>query len=114
MSRKLLLSWVIVIPVGLGSCGTVQTLKNSTAAMVAKLPSLPSLPGPGMFGDHPKVVKVREQDLKKMPLGHERALAFQKTGGVGWWPMGSVKFEPAPLPEPGTEMDGSLLPPLTP
>lgn len=105
--------WIglMVLPLGLGSCGTMKSIQASTASMVAKLPALP---GPGMFGDHPKVVKVREQDLKKMPLGHERAMAFQKTGGFGFWPMGNVKFEPAPLPEPGAEMDGSLLPPLTP
>jgi hypothetical protein len=108
------LTGCLAIPLVVGSCGTMQTVKNSTAAMVAKMPSLPKLPSfpkPGTFGDHPKVVEVREKDLKKLPLGHERAMAFQNSGGIGWWPMGDVNFEPAALPEPGSDIDPSLLPP---
>ncbi len=104
----------LAIPLVLGSCGTMQTVKNTTAAVVAKMPSLPKLPSfpkLGTFGDHPQVVEVREKDLKKMPLGHERAVAFQKSGGVGWWPLGDVNFEPAVMPEPGADIDPSLLPP---
>ncbi len=105
---------LLAIPLVLGSCGTMQTVKNTTVAMASKLPplpKLPSLPKPGMFGDHPKVVEVHEKDLKKLPLGSERALAFQQSGGIGWWPLGDVKSEPAALPEPGSDVDPSLLPP---
>lgn len=109
--NRLLLFGVVVVPLGLGSCGAVKSFKDSTATMVAKLPALPR---PGMLGDHPKVVKVRPQDLKEMPLGHDRLVAYQRSGAFGFWPMGEVKFEPAALPEPGSEVDGSLLPPLVP
>lgn len=111
MNRMKVWIGVLVLPLGLASCGTMKSIQTSTAKMVAKLPALPR---PQIFGDRPKVVEVREKDLKKMPLGHEQALAFQKTGGFNFWPRGNVKFEPGPLPEPGSEMDGSLLPPLAP
>lgn len=110
------ISLFLIAPLVLGSCGTMQTVKQSTVAMAAKFPKMPSLPKfpsiskPGIFGDHPKVAEVREKDLKKLPLGHERLVAYQNGAG-GWWPMGDVKFEPAALPDPGADMDPSLLPP---
>ncbi len=60
-----------------------------------------------------KVVEVREKDLKKMPTGEERALAFQNTRKRSFWFFsGPVDFKEPTLPEAGGEMDGSLLPPL--
>jgi len=61
------------------------------------------------------IVKVREKDLRDLPLGHERALAYERQRETGFWVQGgAVDFEQPKLPEPGSEMDASLLPPKTP
>ena len=57
-------------------------------------------------------MKVREKDLKDLPTGRERALAYQNSRKGGFWIFGgSVDFKEPKLPEAGTEPDGSLLPP---
>ena len=62
-----------------------------------------------------QVVEVREKDLKQLPTGQERALAFENTRKRGFWLFsGPVDFKEPTLPQPGTEMDGSLLPPKSP
>lgn len=67
------------------------------------------LPGPGV-----KVVQVRKKDLKDLPTGRERALAFESQRKQGFWFFGGpVDFKEPTLPEPGSELDGSLLPPRT-
>lgn len=58
------------------------------------------------------VVEVRQKDLKDMPLGHERALAYQEKQRNAWWFFGGpVDFKEPVLPAVGAEGDGSLLPP---
>jgi len=58
------------------------------------------------------VVEVREKDLKEMPLGSERALAYErKKRGFFSFFTGPVDFEEPDLPDTETEMTGSLLPP---
>ena len=65
------------------------------------------LPGPGV-----KVVQVRKRDLKDLPTGRERALAFESQRKQGFWFFGGpVDFKEPTLPEPGSELDGTLLPP---
>ncbi|MEI6675672.1 MAG: hypothetical protein WCO57_10880 [Verrucomicrobiota bacterium] len=50
--------------------------------------------------------------MKELPLGHERALAFDRERKFGFWSCGGpVDFKQPDLPQPGAEMDGSLLPP---
>jgi len=73
--------------------------------------SLASLmPGPGV-----KVVQVRKKDLKDLPTGRERALAFENQRKQGFWFFGGpVDFKEPKLPESGSELDGSLLPPRIP
>lgn len=62
-----------------------------------------------------KVVEVREKDLKKLPTGQERAIAFENSRKRGFWFFnGPVDFKEPNLPQPGAEMDGSLLPPRNP
>ncbi len=93
---------------GLVSCATVSNLGKGSVALVQ------------MAADkiHPagvKVVEVREKDLKKLPSGQERALAFETTRKRGFWFFGGpVDFKEPTLPLPGGEMDGSLLPPKSP
>lgn len=97
---------------------SVAKVRNSTSTATSKLSSikLPNLslarllPGPGV-----KVVEVREKDLKELPTGHERALAFETKRKRGFWFFGGpVDFKEPALPEPGAELDGSLLPPRMP
>jgi hypothetical protein len=63
-------------------------------------------------GSRINVVKVREKDLKELPTGRERALAFQNSRKGGFWIFGGpVDFKEPTLPEAASEPDGSLLPP---
>ena len=105
--------------------GSVNIVKNSTSATVskissiAKVPKLPKLPDLSLArllpNRGPKVVEVREKDLKDMPTGQELAKAHQRERRTGFWIFGGpVDFKEPTLPEPGSEMDGSLLPPRMP
>ena len=111
---------------GLASCATlsnagkssVAMVKNSTSATVSKISSvhLPKMPDFHLAnlipGNGVKVVAVREKDLKELPTGKERALAFENERKRGFWIFGGpVDFKEPTLPEPGTELNGSLLPP---
>lgn len=62
-----------------------------------------------------KVVEVREEDLKELPSGEEKALAYEKSHKRGFWFFGGpVDFQEPTLPEPGGDLEGSLLPPKAP
>ena len=104
------------------SCAAVK--KTTTSATeklgsLAKLPEMPSLmdtpiarllPAGGL-----KVVEVREKDLKDLPTGRERAIAYRNERKSGFWIFGGpVDFEEPALPEDGSGIDGSLLPPRMP
>jgi hypothetical protein len=94
---------------GLVACGTVDAVKQTTATAGKKVSqfSLADL-RPARVG----VVEVREKELKELPTGHERALAFEnKRRGAFWFFGGPVDFKEPSMPEPGAELDGSLLPP---
>lgn len=101
---------------------TVATVKNSTSATVSKISSVAKMPGmPDLHlanilpGNRVKVVEVREKDLKELPMGSELAKAHQQERRSGFWIFGGpVDFQEPSLPEPGTELDGSLLPPRMP
>lgn len=122
MCRKsrFLFSLLTAASFGLVSCATmrkagansVAAVKNTTSTAFSKVSDLPMvrlLPGQG-----PKVVEVREKDLKEMPTGHELAKAHEKRRTGFWIFGGPVDFQEPTLPEPGTESDGSLLPPRMP
>jgi hypothetical protein len=63
------------------------------------------------------VVEVREKDLREIPTGEERALAFQDTkrqkkrGFFGLF-NGPVDFQEPVLPVGGGENFGGVLPPI--
>lgn len=87
-------------------------MKNSASVAmnsVSGLPLVHRLPGQG-----PKVVEVREKDLKEMPTGQELAKVHQKRRSGFWIFGGPIDFEEPTLPEPGSDLDGSLLPPRMP
>ena len=93
----------------LASCGTMDAVKQS-AANATKGISQFSLAD--LRPSKIDVVEVREEDRKEMPLGKERALAFDRQRKRSFWSFLPGNFEEPELPaiEEG-EMDGSLLPP---
>ena len=108
MSKAPLVFLVLASPFGLGSCGGVG--QGAAAAKPSPGFSLTGLPSAAVA-----IVKVGEGDLKELPLGHERALAYESQRKSGLLALGGgVDFEQPKLPEPGSEMDGSLLPPKSP
>ena len=106
-TRVISLSLVATLA-GLASCATVSKVgQNSTAFMQATIDKV-----------HPaqiKVVEVREKDLKEQLTGQEQALAYEKTRKRSFWSFGGpVDFQETSLPEPGGDMENSLLPPKAP
>lgn len=58
------------------------------------------------------VVEVREKEMKEMPLGKERALAFDRKRKRSFWSFALPNFEDPTLPNVNEDsIDGSLLPP---
>ncbi len=91
------------------SCGAMDSMK-STASNATKGISQFSLSDlrPAKIG----VVEVRQKDLKEMPLGKDRALAFDRERKRSFWAVMSGSFEEPTLPAiQDGEVDGSLLPP---
>lgn len=118
MSRALLISTVAAI-IGLASCSAVSKVGQNSAAFVQKTTSkvsqLSEVAANTIRPAGVKVVEVREKDLKPQPTGREQALAFQNTRKRSFWSFrGPVDFKEPSLPEPGGEMDSSLLPPIAP
>lgn len=91
----------------LASCGAVDAVKTNTAKATAGISqfSLANLRPSNI-----DVVEVREKDLKEMPLGKDRALAYERK--KSFWSFMPGKFKEPDLPqiEEG-ELDGGLLPP---
>lgn len=107
-----LVSCATVGKMGKGSMAFVQKTAVTTTSKVSQLSTMAieKIHPPGV-----KVVEVREKDLKKLPTGQEQALAYENTRKKGFWFFGGpVDFKEPSLPEPGGEMDGSLLPPKAP
>jgi hypothetical protein len=118
MSRIPLLAALTAI-FGLVSCATVGKVGSGSLAFMqkttAKVSKLTEMAVDKIHPPGVKVVEVREKDLKKLPSGHERALAYENTRSHGFWFFnGPVDFKEPTLPLPGGEMDGSLLPPKGP
>jgi hypothetical protein len=117
----------------LASCAALKKTSSATVDKIssyAKLPKMPDLPS---LADTPlvdtpvarllpagglKVVDVREEDLKEMPTGKERAENFRQEKKKGFWFFNApsfdepLYFEEPSLPEDGAETSDTLLPPL--
>lgn len=107
-----LASCTAVKQAGQGSLAFVQKTGSATTGKISKLSEMAvnTIHPPGV-----KIVEVREKDLKTLPTGHEKALAFENTRKRGFWFFnGPVDFTEPSLPLPGGETDGSLLPPKSP
>ncbi|MEO5916533.1 MAG: hypothetical protein ABIS50_20015 [Luteolibacter sp.] len=122
MSRTFIFP-LVAATLGLVSCATVSNVgKNSLAfvrktseATTSKVSELAELAADKIQPAGVKVVEVREKDLKKLPTGQEKALAYENSHKRGFWFFGGpVDFKEPTLPEAGGEMDGSLLPPKAP
>lgn len=131
--------FIIAVVCPLASCASLRSagrtsvaaVRNTTSSAVGKITSvsmpkigMPKMPKLGMPDFSlagllpqrgPRVVEVREKDLKDLPTGMELAKAHEQERKRGFWFFGGpVDFKEPTLPEPGSELDGSLLPPRMP
>jgi hypothetical protein len=122
MKSPFIISGGLMAVAMLASCAAVKNsaaaVSEKTKAMAAniRLPDLADTPVARLMpAGGLKVVEPREEHMETMPTGHEKALAFRENKRRGFWFFGGpVDFEEPPLPEAGSDMDGSLLPPLPP
>lgn len=91
----------------LTSCGAVDAVKNTTAKATAGFSQFSIA---DLRPSKIDVVEVREKDLKEMPLGKDRALAYERK--KSFWSFLPGNFKEPDLPEiQEGELDGGLLPP---
>jgi hypothetical protein len=123
MSQTVFMTTALGAACGVVSCsavdkmgkGSVAFVQKTSASTTSKVAELSEMAANKIRPAQVKVVEVREKDLKEMPTGHERALAFQSSRKRNFWFFsGPVDFKQPVLPEAGAEMDGSLLPPKSP
>jgi hypothetical protein len=118
---QIIIAPVILAHFGLLACGTVREMgKNSVnfvtttaAATTKKVGALSELAVNTVHPPQVKIVEVRQKDLKKQLTGKDRVLAFENTRKRSFFSFfsGPVNFKEPILPQPGGEIDGSLLPP---
>lgn len=98
---------------GLISCGsTMNAVRDATAATQTKVSGLSKFSLSDLRPAKVPVVEIRENDLKELTTGHERALAYEsKRKRSFWFAGGPVDFKEPSLPEDGAGLDGGLLPP---
>ncbi|MFD2257954.1 hypothetical protein ACFSSA_14830 [Luteolibacter algae] len=110
----------VLLPILLGSCGALDTVKSTAANATKSVQETASNAGKSvkefsladLRPNKVNVVEVREEDLQDMPLGKERALAFEQKRKRSFWSFIPGNFEEPTLPEiTEGDMDGSLLPP---
>ncbi|MES2981672.1 MAG: hypothetical protein V4727_05100 [Verrucomicrobiota bacterium] len=100
LCAALFLPWVFT------SCGTMKTVKETASNATQNIADF-TLGRPKVA-----VVEAREKDMKQMPLGKERALAFDQQRKRSFWTFALPNFKEPTLPMvTGDESDGSLLPP---
>ncbi len=115
MPKPLLIAHLL--PLVFTSCGTMNTLKETASdatRSVRKTASHTTQNITDFAWGRPKVavVKARQKDMKSMPLGKERSLAFEQERKRSLWSFVLPHFVEPSLPSPSeNEADGSLLPP---
>lgn len=91
------------------SCASVDVVKE-TAANAGK--SVRNFSIADLRPSKIDVVDVREKELEEMPLGKERALAFEEKRKRSLWSFSLPNFKEPDLPEIGEgDFENSLLPP---
>ncbi len=107
----------LFLPLVFTSCGTMNSVKDTAfnATRSVKETTVAATQNVTDFAlMRPKVavVQAREKDMKPMPLGKERALAFDQERKRSFWSFALPNFKEPNLPVvTGDESDGSLLPP---
>ncbi len=115
MSKALLIAHLL--PLVLASCGTLHSLKETASSATRSVRGTASNTTQNITDfalGRPKVaiVKARQEDMKSLPLGKERALAFEQERKRSLWSFTLPHFVEPSLPAANeNEADGSLLPP---
>ena len=105
------------LPLVFTSCGTMKSVKETAfnATRSVKETTVTATQNVTDFAlMRPKVavVEAREKDMKQMPLGKERALAFDQQRKRSFWSFALPNFKEPVLPTvTDEEPSGSLLPP---
>ena len=101
-----------LLPAGFSSCGSMQVVEKAKETTSQKVAQISKFSLTDLLPSPVPVVEVREKDLKEMPTGEERAMAFESKRKRSFWSFaGPVDFQEPALPEGDAPMDGSLLPP---
>jgi hypothetical protein len=102
-----------ILPLAFTSCGTMKVVTAAKDKTTAAMGQLADASVGRFMAPKVPVVEVREKDLKDLPTGQERALAFESKKKRSFWFFGGpVDFKEPALPTAGGELDGSLLPPI--
>lgn len=107
----------LFLPLVITSCGTMKSVKETASNATQSVRQTASNATQNIADftlGRPKVaiVEAREKDLKTMPTGKERALAFDQQRKRSFWTFALPNFKEPTLPViTGDESDGSLLPP---
>jgi hypothetical protein len=114
MKAPVRLLWLPAVSLCVISCGTMGNLKNKTTAGLSKVTQFSVT---DLMPSRIKVVEPREKDLRPLPTGEERAMAYAAShrgsrGGMWGFFRGPVDFKEPALPADAGLTDGSLLPPL--
>jgi hypothetical protein len=93
----------------------IKRLQSQSTQALTRLSNLASSSVDSLLPSRVKVVEVREKDLKELPTGKERALAYQNERKRGFWFFNSLtNFQEPTLPEMGADTSYGLLPPREP
>ena len=100
------------LPLVISSCGTMKVVQAAKEKTTNGMSAIADASWGRFTKPKVQVVEVREKDLKDMPTGEERALAYQNQRSFWNFFSGPVDFKEPTLPSSAGELDGSLLPPV--
>lgn len=93
----------------------IKKLQTQSTAALTRLSDMATSSVDTILPPRVKVVEVREKDMKELPTGKERALAYQNERKRGlWFFNGLTNFKEPTLPEMGADTSYGLLPPREP
>jgi len=112
-------AYILLFPLALlatTSCGLTEPATAGGKPVPTKVSRLSQFSLKDLRPSRIQIVEVREKELKDLPLGNERAIAYQSSAAKirasrSWIFAGPVDFTEPDLPDVGAELDGGLLPP---